>query len=142
VGIQSAIATVEPNNSVNDDCRLCAKKDVDEARVKSLLIQLETVTNSIMLRYGHIPEVKEKCEKVLDSIDLFDIYLQFCLGLAVIVLDLADSIFGEYVLILIPIFLPLVAIFLTICIAPFFIRILINEFFEGIIQNNPYEIKV
>ena len=38
-------------------------------KVKLLLIRLEAFTNIILTRFGHIPEIREKCEEILDIID-------------------------------------------------------------------------
>ena len=41
----------------------------EETRIERLLNRLERRVDFILLRYGHIPEVEEKCEEVLDTIN-------------------------------------------------------------------------
>ena len=42
--------------------------DLQVIRIERLLNRLESRINFILLKYGHIPEVKEKCEEILDII--------------------------------------------------------------------------
>ena len=55
VGIQPAIANVSVNKTSDftDDCGCKDISSNDRKRVESLLIHLEAVTNSIMLKYGN-----------------------------------------------------------------------------------------
>ena len=78
VWIASILATLillVPINSVVgasdiiEDCNCNPVSDLQVVRIERLLDRLESRINFILLRYGHIPEVKEKCEEVLDIIN-------------------------------------------------------------------------
>ena len=73
VGIQPALADEISTNIVSDvdeDCLDCQPVNrVELLKVKLLLIRIEAFTNIILSRFGHIPEVKEKCEEILDIIN-------------------------------------------------------------------------
>ena len=73
VGFQPALANEISTNIVSDvdeDCLDCQPVNrVELLKVKLLLIRIEAFTNIILSRFGHIPEVKEKCEEILDIIN-------------------------------------------------------------------------
>ena len=111
VGIQPALANEVSTNAVSDveeDCLECQPASrVDLLKVKLLLIRLEAITNVILSKFGHIPEIKEKCEKILETIhsdnDLFSVIicgiagvlLAYFVSLIVIFSSIA-AILGEY----------------------------------------------
>ena len=72
VGVQPALAN-EVSNTVSDvdeDCIECQPVNrIDILKVKLLMIRVEAITNVIISKYGHIPEITEKYEEVLDIID-------------------------------------------------------------------------
>ena len=72
VGFQPALANEVSTNTVSDvdeDCLECQPVNrVELLKVKLLLIRLEVITNVILSRFGHIPEIGEKCGKILDVI--------------------------------------------------------------------------
>ena len=73
VGFQPAIAnevSITKTADVEGDCFDCRPVNrVALLKVKLLLMKLETITNVILSRFGHTPEVAEKCEEVLDIIN-------------------------------------------------------------------------
>ena len=79
VVFQPALAneiSIDVVSDVDEDCVECQPVSrVDLLRFKLLLIRLETFTNIILSKLGHYPEIKEKCEKILETIhsdnDLF-----------------------------------------------------------------------
>ena len=67
--------------------------DLQLVRIERLLNRLENRINFILLRYGHIPEVAEKCEEVLDSINsdgFLEIFCDFLGNLMVFILAMAE----------------------------------------------------
>ena len=56
-------------SDVNEDCGCEVVNRYDLFRVKLLLVRLKVVTNILLLRFGNIPEVAEKCEEILDIIN-------------------------------------------------------------------------
>ena len=107
--------------SDDDDCNICPT-DVSKIRIKTLLNHLEVVTNSLKLRYGHIPEVNEKCEELSEYIDIinlwgFPITCKILVNLIDILMILAGITMG--MAILYPIFIGLLigcyGIFVTLC---------------------------
>jgi hypothetical protein len=73
VGFQSAFA-VEPKLSADNiikvkdyDCQEVSKDDI--LKFKELLNDLKDFTINVMTRFGYIPEVKEKCQEILDFIN-------------------------------------------------------------------------
>jgi len=72
VGIQPAISNevfIPVTSSSEDDCLECQEvNNVELLKVKLLLLRLEIVTNIILSKLGDIPEIKDKCEKLLDII--------------------------------------------------------------------------
>ena len=80
VGFQPALAKDVSTNVVSDvdeDCFECQPMSrVDLLKVKLLLIRIEAITDVIVSRFGHIPEIQEKCEEVLDIINS-DIHWNF-----------------------------------------------------------------
>ena len=62
-------SVVGANEVVDEDCLECQPVNrVDLLRVKLLLTRLEVFTNVILSKLGHIPEIEEKCEEILDII--------------------------------------------------------------------------
>ena len=51
-----------------DDCNCNPISDSQVVRIERLLDKVENRINFILLKYGHIPEVKDKCEEILDII--------------------------------------------------------------------------
>ena len=105
VGFQSAFA-VEPKLSADniekvEDCD-CQELDSENlVRVKLLMNKLEVFTNIILFRFGHIQEVNEKCEELLEIINSnrqLDKSLFFTIICSILddILDIIESI-NEYV---------------------------------------------
>jgi hypothetical protein len=74
VGIKPALA-VEPevsNDNIEneEDCDCQEVSNSDFLKIKELLNELKDFTISVMMRFGHMPEVKEKCEELLDGINV------------------------------------------------------------------------
>ena len=70
VGFQPAIAN--EISDVDEDCFECQPMNrVTLLKVRLLLIQFEVFTNILMNRFGHIPEVKEKCQVISENISIF-----------------------------------------------------------------------
>ena len=53
-----------------EDCNCNPISDLQLVRTERLLDRLESRINFILLRYGHIPEVSEKCNEILANINL------------------------------------------------------------------------
>ena len=73
------ITNVVSANEV-EDCNCNPISDLQVVRIERLLDRLESRISFILLRYGHIPEVEEKCEEVLELINsdgLLDIICDF-----------------------------------------------------------------
>ena len=72
VGFQPALADEISTNIVSDveeDCLECQPVNrVELLKVKLLLIRIEAFTNVILSRFGHIPEIREKCEEASERI--------------------------------------------------------------------------
>ena len=86
--------------------------DSQVVRIERLLDRLESRINFILLRYGHIPEVKEKCQKVLDIINSEGPWEDFCNDFYDFILFLwsfLGPIFGSYICI------PLIWILSVVC---------------------------
>ena len=84
VGVQPALAN-EVSNTVSDvdeDCLECQPVNrIDILKVKLLMIRVEAFTNVILSRFGHIPEIREKCEEISDRITNFqEMYNDLKLG--------------------------------------------------------------
>jgi hypothetical protein len=56
-------------SDVEDDCGCQVVSSSNLVRVKLLMFRLKVVTNILLLRFGYIPEVAEKCEEILDVIN-------------------------------------------------------------------------
>ena len=56
-------------SDVEEDCGCQVVNRNDLFRVKLLLVRIKVITNILLLRFGHIPEVAEKCEEILDAIN-------------------------------------------------------------------------
>jgi hypothetical protein len=73
VGFQPAFAVETiPDVDIEEKVEDCDCKNIDNQtliRVKLLTTQLKVITNSILLRFGYIPEVKERCHDLLDIIN-------------------------------------------------------------------------
>jgi len=52
-----------------EDCDCQEVDSLTLIRVKLLFTQLKIATNILLSRFGHIPEVEEKCKELLDIID-------------------------------------------------------------------------
>ena len=74
VGFQPALAnevSITETSDVDEDCLECQPVNrVDLLKVKLLLIRLEAITNVILSKYGHIPEVEEKCQEISENISI------------------------------------------------------------------------
>ena len=72
VGFQPALANEISTTTVSDvdeDCLECQPVNrIDLLKVRLLLIRVEVLTNILMQRFGHIPEIKEKCEEISNRI--------------------------------------------------------------------------
>jgi hypothetical protein len=53
-------------SDVEDDCGCQVVNRYDLFRVKLLLVRIKVITNILLLRFGHIPEIQEKCQEKLD----------------------------------------------------------------------------
>ena len=60
-----------------EDCNCKPFSDLQVVRIGRLLDRLESRINFIVLNYGHIPEVAEKCDGILEQINSNDFEL-FC----------------------------------------------------------------
>ena len=87
------ITNVVSANEV-EDCNCNPISDLQVVRIERLLDRLESRINFILLRYGHIPEVKEKCEEILSIINSWEPFDIFCEILTLIKVGL------EYMLII------------------------------------------
>ena len=63
-----SLTSVVSANEVKDSNCKPTISELQVVRIERLLDRLESRINFILLRYGHIPEVEEKCEEVLDVI--------------------------------------------------------------------------
>jgi len=57
-------------SDVDEDCGCQVVNRYDLFRVKLLLVRLKVITNILLLRFGHIPEVAEKCYEILENLDI------------------------------------------------------------------------
>jgi len=72
------LTSVVSANDVEDcNCKPTIS-DLQVVRIERLLDRLESRINFILLRYGHIPEVAEKCEGILELIISNDLNSVFC----------------------------------------------------------------
>ena len=63
-------SVVSANEIVDEECLECQPVSrVDLLKVRLWLIRLGVAINSILSKFNHIPEVKEKCEEVSDRIN-------------------------------------------------------------------------
>ena len=74
ISLNKKIEKIEDNNSItetydNEDCECEVVNRYDLLRVKLLMVRLKVVTNILLLRFGYIPEVAEKCYEILDVIN-------------------------------------------------------------------------
>ena len=65
VPINSAVGV----SDVEDDCGCQVVSSSNLVRVKLLMFRLKIITNILLLRFGHIPEIAEKCQEILDVIN-------------------------------------------------------------------------
>jgi hypothetical protein len=65
-------------SEVEDDCGCQVVNRYDLFRVKFSLLRLKIVANILLLRFGHIPEIREKCQEILDDISSVGINDWFC----------------------------------------------------------------
>lgn len=102
VGVYPAIAVESKSSADNtqkeEDCDCQEVDRLNLARVKFLLTRSEVITNILLSKFGHIPEVKEKCLELLDIIDLNrqSDYPIFCYVLAYIIFKLYSAIYWIY----------------------------------------------
>jgi hypothetical protein len=72
VGIQSAFAVESrvSNDTIEkeEDCDCQEIDKINPVRVKLLFNQLKVVSNILLKKFGHNPEVKEQCQKLLELI--------------------------------------------------------------------------
>jgi hypothetical protein len=65
---EETISNIEYIENV-EDCD-CQEEDISNPfMVKLLLSKVEVLTNILMSKYGHIPEIKEKCQELLEIIN-------------------------------------------------------------------------
>ena len=62
------LTSVVGASDFDEDCNCKPINDLQLVKIERLLNRLENRINFILLKYGHIPEVKEKCEEILDVI--------------------------------------------------------------------------
>jgi hypothetical protein len=65
-------------SDVEEDCSCQVVNRYDLFRVKLLMFKLKVITNTILLRFGHIPQVTEKCQEILDIINSGGLLENFC----------------------------------------------------------------
>ena len=63
------ISSVVGVSDVEEDCGCQVVNKYDLFRVKLLLLRLKVFTNILLLRFGYIPEIAEKCQEILDVIN-------------------------------------------------------------------------
>ena len=99
VGFQPALAnevSIAKTSDVEEDCLECQPVNrVDLLRVRLLLIRLETITNIILSKFGHIPDIEEKCGEILDIIHSNRVIgtLIFCISLYLLLIPM--FLFGQ-----------------------------------------------
>ena len=75
VGFQPALAnevSISKTSDIHEDCLECQHiSKVELLKVKLLLIRIEAITNVILSKFGHIPEVAEKCQEITNRIETF-----------------------------------------------------------------------
>jgi hypothetical protein len=71
------ITNVVSANDV-DDYNFNPTTDLQLVRIERLLDRLESRIDFILLKYGHVPEVAEKCEEVLELINSDSLLDLFC----------------------------------------------------------------
>jgi len=71
---------------VGEDCDCQVEDNINQMRAKFLLTRIKNITNNVLSKYGHIPEVKETCEKVIEITNSEGFLENFCLGLGNIIL--------------------------------------------------------
>ena len=112
--IVSASDTVE-------DCNCNPINDLQVVRIERLLNRLESRINFILLRYGHIPKVEEKCEEVLELINsdgLWDIICDAINGIIIFMVELREKLpYTLWVIINIPL-LFLAVFWIMYCFEP------------------------
>ena len=89
VGFQPALANEIPTNIVSDvdeDCLECQPVSrIDLLKIRLLLTRIEVFTKIIMQRFGHIPEVSEKCDEILNIIDSSNIQWDYPLMCVILI---------------------------------------------------------
>jgi hypothetical protein len=76
MGVQPAFA-VETGSSVNtiekkEDCECEIVDNSNQDNVIQLLNEVKVFVNNVLLKFGHMPYVKEKCQDLLDVLNLFN----------------------------------------------------------------------
>ena len=98
MGFQPAFAVENRVSNDNiekvEDCDCQTKDRLNPIVVMHLMTRLQVVTNSLLSRFGHIPEVKEKCQEVLDEINSFNPLSR----LPLICLPLLNIALGSYLI--------------------------------------------
>ena len=99
------LTSVVGASEVEDDCNCNPVSDLHLIRIERLLNRLESRIDFILLKYGHIPEVAEKCHEALELINSDDIKDTIC-GILFIIVEILTiplifmltiiGIFGEY----------------------------------------------
>jgi hypothetical protein len=56
------------NTEKNEDCNCLEGNRHHPIKIEFLLTKLKVVTNILLLRFGHLPEIKEICQNILDII--------------------------------------------------------------------------
>ena len=101
--ILACIMLLVPLNSVIgvsdsiEDCDCNPVRNLNVERVERLLNRLESRINFILLRYGHIPEVVEKCHEALELINsdsFIDMVCNIVWYLLLFIGDLLENISG------------------------------------------------
>jgi hypothetical protein len=90
MGFQPALA-IEPKLSAEnienvEDCDCQETDRLNSYLVKYMITRLEIATNILLSKFGYIPEVKEKCQEVLEGINSIDI--------KGIIQEICDTLFG------------------------------------------------
>jgi hypothetical protein len=67
--LTAPITSVVGISDIEKDCGYQVVNSSDLFRVKLLMLRLKIVTNILLLRFGHIPEVQEQCNEILDVIN-------------------------------------------------------------------------
>ena len=108
-------------SDVEEDCGCQPISNQQSIRIERLQSKLESRINFILLRYGDIPEIAEKCEEVLELINsdgLWDIICDAINGIINFMVELREKLpYALWVIINIPL-LFLAVFWIMYCFEP------------------------